>query len=309
MSVIAARELTKYYSSSPEPAVAGIDFEVQPQECFGFLGPNGAGKTTTMRMISCRAQRSGGELTVLGLDPATDERAIKERIGVTPQETNLDSVLSVEENLLVYAGYFGIPRSEAREKVRSALEFVQLADRAAWNTEALSGGMKRRLLIARGLINDPELLILDEPTTGLDPQARHLVWEKLRDLKRRGVTLIITTHYMEEAAILCDRLVIMHQGRILVEGSPSRLIAEHVAPEVVELTAGDLSKLERIASELDGRVTGHEIAGDRLILHAREGEALLRSINEAGLEYESAMLRQATLEDVFLKLTGRRLEE
>ena len=309
MSVIAARELTKYYSSSPEPAVAGIDFEVQPQECFGFLGPNGAGKTTTMRMISCRAQRSGGELTVLGLDPATDERAIKERIGVTPQETNLDSVLSVEENLLVYAGYFGIPRSEAREKVRSALEFVQLADRAAWNTEALSGGMKRRLLIARGLINDPELLILDEPTTGLDPQARHLVWEKLRDLKRRGVTLIITTHYMEEAAILCDRLVIMHQGRILVEGSPSRLIAEHVAPEVVELTAGDLSKLERIASELDGRVTGHEIAGDRLILHAREGDALLRSINEAGLEYESAMLRQATLEDVFLKLTGRRLEE
>jgi lipooligosaccharide transport system ATP-binding protein len=309
MDVVTARDLTKYYASSLEPAVAGIDFDVHPQECFGFLGPNGAGKTTTMGMISCRAQRSSGELTVLGLDPSREERAIKERIGVTPQETNLDSVLTVEENLLVYAGYFGIPRSEAREKARSALGFVQLADRAQWNTEALSGGMKRRLLIARGLINDPELLILDEPTTGLDPQARHLVWEKLRDLKRRGVTLIITTHYMEEAAVLCDRLVIMHQGRILVEGPPRSLISKHVAPEVVELTAGDLSKLEGIAAELDGRVVGHEIAGDRLILHVRDGEGLLRSINDAGHEYESATLRQATLEDVFLKLTGRGLDE
>lgn len=309
MSIVSAHELVKAYPTSGTPAVDGIEFEVAHRECFGFLGPNGAGKTTTMGLISCRAQRTGGTLEVLGMDPASDERAIKQRVGVIPQETNLDTVLSVLENLTVYARYFGMTKTEAHAKALEALEFVQLADRAEWNTAHLSGGMKRRLLIARGLINDPELLILDEPTTGLDPQARHLVWEKLRDLKRRGVTLIITTHYMEEAASLCDRLVIMHQGKILVEGSPGSLIDQHVSPEVLELTAGDLATLENLAASLDGKTGDHEIAGDKLILHADRGEELLQTINDAGLHYETATLRQASLEDVFLKLTGRRLEE
>ncbi|MGH2753678.1 MAG: ABC transporter ATP-binding protein, partial [Actinomycetota bacterium] len=264
---------------------------------------------TTMRMISCRAQRSQGVLSVLDLDPMDTEREIKQRIGVVPQETNLDSVLSVMENLLVYARYFGIPRSDATQRAREVLAFVQLEDRADWNTEHLSGGMKRRLLIARALMNAPELLILDEPTTGLDPQARHLVWEKLRDLKRRGVTLVITTHYMEEAAQLCDRLVIMHQGRILVEGSPAALIAEHVAPEVLELTAADDGALERMRDRVADYAASFEVTADRMILHTDSGETLLKTINDASVDYESATFRQAGLEDVFLKLTGRRLEE
>jgi lipooligosaccharide transport system ATP-binding protein len=308
-NVITARDLVKEYTGAPEPAVDGIDFEVADGECFGFLGPNGAGKTTTMRMIACRAQRTSGEMTVLDLDPAEAERSIKARIGVVPQETNLDTVISVQENLIVYARYFGIPASEARPRCEELLEFVQLADRADWHIESLSGGMKRRLLVARALMNDPSLIVLDEPTTGLDPQARHLVWERLRVLKRRGVTLVITTHYMEEAAQLCDRLVIMHAGKILVEGSPARLIAEHVSPDVVELTASTpeelLSLTERVANYADS----HEVAGDRLVLHADDGEGLLKAVNDAGINYESATFRRATLEDVFLKLTGRRLEE
>jgi lipooligosaccharide transport system ATP-binding protein len=309
VSIITARDLYKTYAASGTPAVAGIDFDVREGECFGFLGPNGAGKTTTMRMISCRAQRSQGELRVLGLDPKDREREIKERIGVIPQETNLDSVLSVMENLVVYARYFGIGRSESQPRAEEVLEFVQLGDRADWNTEHLSGGMKRRLLIARALMNRPTLLILDEPTTGLDPQARHLVWEKLRDLKRRGVTLVITTHYMEEATQLCDRLVIMYQGGILVEGKPSALVAEHVAPEVVELTADDDAALERLIAQVSGFAGSYEATGDRLILHTDDGESLLKTINDADVSYETATFRQAGLEDVFLKLTGRRLEE
>ena len=309
LSVISASSVSKQYATSFEPAVDGIDFDIAERECFGFLGPNGAGKTTTMRMISCRAQRTGGALTVLGLDPARNERDIKRQIGVIPQETNLDGVLSVEENLLSYARYFDIPLAEARPLAERLLSFVQLGDRADWHVDHLSGGMKRRLLIARALINRPKLLILDEPTTGLDPQARHLVWERLRDLKRRGVTLVITTHYMEEAAQLCDRLVVMHQGKILIEGAPRDLIRRHVAPEVVELTARTHEMLVRLAQEVAPYASAHELAGDRLILHADDGETLLKTVNDAGIEYETAMFRPATLEDVFLKLTGRRLEE
>ena len=262
-----------------------------------------------MRMISCRAQRSEGDLSVLGMDPARHERGIKRRIGVVPQETNIDDALSVEENLVTYARYFDVQMAEARTRAAELLDFVQLADRADWHVAALSGGMQRRLLIARALMNRPELLVLDEPTTGLDPQARHLVWERLRDLKRRNVTLAITTHYMEEAAQLCDRLVIMHQGKILVEGSPTELIRRHVAPEVVELTAQGRAELAGLATEVAPYASDHEIAGDRLVLHVDDGEALLKAINDAGVAYEAAMFRRAGLEDVFLKLTGRRLEE
>lgn len=307
--MIAARALEKTYPTSPTPAVAGIEFEIEARQCFGFLGPNGAGKTTTMQMICCRVRRTAGELQVLGLDPNTDDRSIKGRIGVVPQETNLDSVLSVEENLIVYGRYFGLSDSKARERAKDVLDFVQLSDRANWQIDHLSGGMKRRLLIGRGLINEPEVMILDEPTTGLDPQARHLVWEKLRDLKRRGVTLVLTTHYMEEAAQLCDRLVIMHQGRILVEGAPSELTSKHVAPEVLELSAGDLAELEALQEAVAEDVEDLEIAGDRLVLHTTEGETMLKRVNATGLSYETATLRPATLEDVFLKLAGRALEE
>jgi lipooligosaccharide transport system ATP-binding protein len=308
-AVVTAADLVKRYASSDVPAVNGIDFDVFDRECFGFLGPNGAGKTTTMRMISCRAQRTAGHLRVLGLDPAADERGIKRQIGVVPQETNLDTVISVEENLVVYARYFDIPATEARERAAELLDFVQLGDRGPWNVENLSGGMKRRLLVARALMNRPSLMILDEPTTGLDPQARHLVWEKLRALKRTGVTLVITTHYMEEAAQLCDRLVIMHQGAILVEGRPADLVREHVAPFVVELTARSAPALEALVGAVAGYAPSHEVAGDRLILHTGDGESLLNKVNEAGADYEAATFRPATLEDVFLKLTGRRLEE
>jgi lipooligosaccharide transport system ATP-binding protein len=307
--VVAAERLVKEYASSLARAVDEISFKIGDGECFGFLGPNGAGKTTTMRMVSCRAQRTSGDLRVVDLDPARDERAIKSVIGVVPQENNLDSLLSVWENLIVYARYFGIPQPIAEERARELLDFVQLEDRAEWAVQALSGGMQRRLLIARALINLPKLMILDEPTTGLDPQARHLVWEKLRELKRRGVTLVITTHYMEEASQLCDRLVIMYQGRILVEGSPRELIEQHVAPVVVELTTGSLDALHALQERAAPLGVASEIAGDRLILHADDGEALLGEVNASGAKYEAAILRPASLEDVFLKLTGRRLEE
>jgi lipooligosaccharide transport system ATP-binding protein len=308
-AIVTASSLVKRYGASSVAAVDGIDFDVQPQECFGFLGPNGAGKTTTMRLISCRAQRSGGDLSVLGLDPARNEREIKRQIGVVPQETNLDSVISVQENLYVHGRYFDLTPDESQSRAKELLEFVQLGDRADWHVDALSGGMKRRLLVARGLINRPSLLILDEPTTGLDPQARHLVWEKLRELKRQGVTLIITTHYMDEAAQLCDRLVIMHQGKILVEGSPAQLIRDHVSSQVVELTAQAEESLAKLALAAAPYTESHEITTDRLIFHTDNGEALLKTVNETGIEYESAMFRNATLEDVFLSLTGRRLDE
>ncbi len=308
-SIVVASGLVKVFPSMRTPAVDAIDFVVREGECFGFLGPNGAGKTTTMHMISCRVRRTGGALTVMGLDPSRDERAIKRGLGVVPQENNLDVVLSAEENLVAHARYFDIPRRDAQARAGEMLDFVQLTDRADWNVGNLSGGMKRRLLIARALINRPRLLILDEPTTGLDPQARHLVWEKLSALKRQGVTLIITTHYMEEAARLCDRLVIMHQGKILVEGTPQHLIEEHVAPAVVELSAHPPAALRELAARLDGHAASHEIAGDRLILHGKDGDALLKAANATGIEFDRATFRPASLEDVFLKLAGRRLDE
>jgi lipooligosaccharide transport system ATP-binding protein len=284
-------------------AVRGVDFAVRSQECFGFLGPNGAGKTTTMRMIACSSPPTAGDLQVLGMtvDRARD---IKRRLGVVPQENNLDEDVSVVDNLLIYAKYFDIPRRIARPTAEELLHFVALHDKRDWQIERLSGGMKRRLLVARALMNEPDLLILDEPTTGLDPQARHLVWEKLRSLKRQGVTLLLTTHYMDEAAQLCDRLVIMHEGRILVEGAPRDLVARETSPQVIEV----FEPPERLAS-LDGLADRTERLADRTLLYTSEGDALLQKVREMVTDPSSVWLRGATLEDVFLKLTGRGLLE
>ena len=288
-------------------AVRGIDVEVRARECFGFLGPNGAGKTTTMRMISCVAPPSGGDLTILGL-PSSQGRAIRRRMGVVPQENNLDEEVSVVDNLLIYARYFDIPRRIALPTAEELLHFVALQDKRDWRIERLSGGMKRRLLIARALMNEPELLILDEPTTGLDPQARHLVWEKLRSLKRQGVTLVLTTHYMEEAAQLCDRLVIMHEGRILIEGAPRDLIAKETPPwviEVIEPAPEVLPELRYLEAHAD-RV---ERLADRLLMYTSDGEPLLGKVRTLIPDPGAVWLRGATLEDVFLQLTGRGLRE
>ena len=304
--VVAAHELTKRYGAFE--AVKGIDFAVGPNECFGFLGPNGAGKTTTMRMISCSSPPSGGDLTVLGMTAWVDGRDIKRRMGVVPQENNLDEEVSVVENLVIYARYFDIPSRVARPRAEELLAFVALEDKKDWRIYALSGGMKRRLLVARSLMNEPELLILDEPTTGLDPQARHLVWEKLRSLKRQGVTLLLTTHYMEEASQLCDRLVIMHEGRILVEGSPRELIAAHTSSQVIEVfepppeAEAGLAALEAVADRA-------ERLADRWMLYTSDGDALLSKVRSLPLPPSSVWLRGGTLEDVFLSMTGRGLLE
>jgi lipooligosaccharide transport system ATP-binding protein len=303
---VLARGLTKRFGEFE--AVKGIDFEVEPGECFGFLGPNGAGKTTTMKMISCSSPPGGGELSVLGLRAWVDGRAIKARLGVVPQENNLDEEVTVLENLVIYARYFDISPKESRPRAEELLTFVALEDKRDWRIYALSGGMKRRLLIARSLMNQPELLILDEPTTGLDPQARHLVWEKLRSLKRQGVTLVMTTHYMEEASQLCDRLVIMHEGRILVEGSPRELIAAHTSSQVIEVfeppadAEGELAALEATADRA-------ERLADRWLLYTGDGDAMLAKVRALGLEPSQVWLRGGTLEDVFLSLTGRGLLE
>jgi lipooligosaccharide transport system ATP-binding protein len=305
MSTIVARSLIKHYGSFE--AVRGIDFEVARNECFGFLGPNGAGKTTTMRMISCTSPPSGGGLEVLGM-PASRARDIKRRMGVVPQENNLDEEVTVLQNLVIYGRYFDIPARVARPRAEELLGFVALEDKRDWLVPRLSGGMKRRLLIARALMNEPEVLILDEPTTGLDPQARHLVWEKLRSLKREGVTLVLTTHYMEEAAQLCDRLVIMHEGRILIEGSPREVIARESPPQVVEVfDASDASARE--LESLAGLADRVERLADRWLLYTSDGEALLAKIRDVVPDPTSVWLRGATLEDVFLALTGRGLLE
>ena len=299
-----ARGLKKSYGSFE--AVKGVDFEVHRAECFGFLGPNGAGKTTTMKMIYAAAVPTGGELRVAGLDVRSAEREVKRRIGVVPQENNLDEDLKVKENLLVYGRYFDLPRKLVRRRAEELLEFVQLSDKAGARVEELSGGMKRRLLIARALINDPDLVVLDEPTTGLDPQARHLVWDKLRQLTGEGKTLVLTTHYMDEAAQLCDRLCIMESGRIIAEDAPRALISEHVSPEVLEFRASPealrvtTSVVESAADEVD-RV------GDTLLVYTSDAEAVTRRVRESGVEVRNTLHRQASLEDVFLKLTGRRL--
>ncbi len=300
-----ARSLAKRYGTFE--AVRGIDFQVSLGECFGFLGPNGAGKTTTMKMISCASPPSAGVLEVLGL-PVTRPRQIKRRLGVVPQENNLDEEVSVLQNLVIYARYFDIAPRVARPRAEELLAFVALEDKRDWNIRLLSGGMKRRLLVARALMNEPDVLILDEPTTGLDPQARHLVWEKLRSLKHEGVTLVLTTHYMEEASQLCDRLVIMHEGRILVEGSPREVIAQQTSPYVIEVFEPDQDAAGTLAS-LEGLADRMERLADRWLFYTGDGDAMLAKVRAAVSDPSSVWLRGATLEDVFLSLTGRGLLE
>ncbi|WP_204457009.1 ABC transporter ATP-binding protein [Actinokineospora baliensis] len=287
-------------------AVRGIDFQVRPGEAFGFLGPNGAGKSSTMRMVSCMSPRTGGDLRVLGMDPDTHGPAIRARIGVVPQQDNLDRELTVRQNLHVYGRYFGLTRAQVRAKAVELIEFARLADRADDDVEPLSGGMKRRLTIARALVNDPEVLLLDEPTTGLDPQARHLLWEKLFALKQRGVTLIITTHYMDEAEQLCDRLVVMDGGKIVAEGSPAELIARYATREVLELrfAPGEQHAAVDAVRDLADRV---EVLPDRLLLYTTDGDAATTRAHDRGVRPTSTLVRRSTLEDVFLRLTGRTL--
>jgi lipooligosaccharide transport system ATP-binding protein len=308
-ALISARGLTKRFGE--RLAVDGIDFSVGRGEVFGFLGPNGAGKTTTMRMIGCVSPVTAGQLRVLGMDPATDGPRIRARLGVVPQADTLDTELSVRDNLVIYARYFDIPRREARSRIDELLAFVQLSERVDEPVDALSGGMKRRLTIARGLINDPDIILLDEPTTGLDPQARHLLWDRLYRLKQQGTTLVLTTHYMDEAEQLCDRIVVMDKARIVAEGSPQQLIERWSTREVVELRfvdasgAGDAVDVSRLA-DIAERV---EVLPDRVLLYASDGEAAVAAVHARGLQPASVLVRRSTLEDVFLRLTGRSLVE
>ena len=306
-STLAARDLGKAYGDFE--AVKGVDFEVFGGECFGFLGPNGAGKTTTMKMIYGAVVPTGGKLSVAGLDVYRNEREIKRRIGVVPQENNLDDELEVRENLLIYGRYYDLPRKTVLQRTDELLDFVQLSDKVNARVEQLSGGMKRRLLIARALINDPEIVVLDEPTTGLDPQARHLVWDRLRALTAEGKTLVLTTHYMEEAARLCDRLVIMEGGRIIAGGTPKDLIEEHVSPQVLEFRAGP-DVLEALLPLVEPVADAVERTGDEVLLvYAENADALTARVQESDVEVENTVHRQAGLEDVFLRLTGRSLVE
>jgi lipooligosaccharide transport system ATP-binding protein len=305
--LIRAHDLTKRFGDFV--AVDGIDFELRRGEAFGFLGPNGAGKSSTMRMIGCVSPPTSGQLSILGLDPVTDGPVIRARIGVVPQEDTLDVELTVRENLLIYGRYFGLPRAVIAERTASLLDFVQLAERAGDQVEPLSGGMKRRLTIARSLINDPEILILDEPTTGLDPQARHVVWDRLFRLKQQGVTLILTTHYMDEAEQLCDRLVVMDGGKIAAEGSPRDLIDRYSTREVLELRFG-VSDHERAAGKIANVPAERmEVLADRVLLYVDDGDAALAAVRGLGLDLVTSLVRRSTLEDVFLHLTGRRLED
>jgi lipooligosaccharide transport system ATP-binding protein len=316
--LVEARGLTKTYpargSAGEFRAVDRVDFELERGEAFGFLGPNGAGKSSTMRMISAISPISGGTLRVLGLDPARDGAQIRGRIGVVPQDDCLDRELTVRENLFIYGRYFGLPRALIRERAEHLLEFAQLGDKAEDQVEALSGGMRRRLTIARSLINEPEILLLDEPTTGLDPQARHVLWDRLFRLKQDGVTLILTTHYMDEAEQLCDRLVVMDRGRIVAQGSPRELIDSHVTREVLELRF-PAGRQEAAAEAIRGgdRAGGVAVSTwvdalpDRVLVYADDGESALAAIHDLELSPLTALVRRATLEDVFLKLTGRSL--
>jgi lipooligosaccharide transport system ATP-binding protein len=293
-------------------AVDGIDFSIPRGEAFGFLGPNGAGKSSTMRMVGCVSPPTSGELTILGLDPVRNGPAIRARLGVVPQENTLDIELTVRENLIVYGRYFGLPRAVIRERSDMLLDFVQLSDRAEDTVDPLSGGMKRRLVIARSLINEPDILLLDEPTTGLDPQARHIVWDRLFRLKQRGVTLILTTHYMDEAEQLCDRLVVMDAGRIVAEGSPRALIGQYSTPEVLEVRfdPGDHEQAaEKLAALPAGTSERLEVLADRVLVYTRNGDEALAAVRELGLEPITSLARRSTLEDVFLRLTGRQLDD
>ena len=304
--LVRARGLTKRFGSFT--AVDGIDFDLVRGEAFGFLGPNGAGKSSTMRMLGCVSPPTQGDLTILGGDPVRDGAAIRARLGVVPQEDTLDGELTVRENLLVYGRYFGLPRKLISERTDQLLDFVQLTERADDQVDPLSGGMKRRLTIARSLINDPDILILDEPTTGLDPQARHVVWDRLFRLKQRGVTLILTTHYMDEAEQLCDRLVVMDHGKIAAEGTPRELIAPllHARGPRAEVRPR-ASRRTRWRRSRTCRPNGSEVTADRMLLYAADGDEFLARVHDGGLEPLTELVRRSTLEDVFLHLTGRTL--
>jgi lipooligosaccharide transport system ATP-binding protein len=300
--VISARRLTKCFGQ--RTAVDGVDFDIQPGRCFGFVGPNGAGKTTTLRMAMGLTPLSGGTLSVFGLSVSEQARRIRSRVGIVPQADNLDPDFSVEENLRVYASFFGLGREQVAPRIESLLAFAALSDRRAARTETLSGGMRRRLTIARALINDPELVVLDEPTTGLDPQARHVIWGRLMELKARGKTLLLTTHYMEEAERLCDELVIMDRGRILAQGTPRQLIERHVEPEVIEVRGEGGAALEQLADAGGCRL---ERMGTSLYCYTREAPRLIERLKDRHeLKY---LHRPAGLEDVFLRLTGRELRD
>jgi lipooligosaccharide transport system ATP-binding protein len=305
-SLIHARGLTKRFGDFT--AVDAIDFDVAPAEAFGFLGPNGAGKTSTMRMIGSVSPITDGTLTVLGLDPRISGPQIRARLGVVPQQDTLDTELTVRENLVLYGRYFGLSREECGRRADELLDFAQLTERQNDEVEPLSGGMKRRLTIARALINEPELLLLDEPTTGLDPQARHLLWDRLYRLKQRGVTLVLTTHYMDEAEQLCDRLVVMDKAKIVAEGSPRQLIERYSTKEVTELRfPADVQ--DSLDGKLDGLAERVERLADRVLLYADDGEAVAVAAHERGLKPDTVLVRRSTLEDVFLRLTGRSLIE
>jgi len=304
--LIHARGLTKRFGAFT--AVDSVDFDVAAGEAFGFLGPNGAGKTSTMRMIGCVSPVTEGTLRVLGLDPAIAAATIKAHLGVVPQQDSLDMELTVRENLVIYGRYFDLSRREARRRADELLDFVQLLDRADSRVEPLSGGMKRRLTIARSLINEPRVLLLDEPTTGLDPQARHLLWDRLYRLKQRGVTLVLTTHYMDEAEQLCDRLVVMDKARIVAEGSPRELIERYSTREVAEMRFPP-GVQETLDGQLDGLALRIEHLPDRILLYSDDGEATLVAAHGRGLRPETVLVRRSTLEDVFLRLTGRSLVE
>jgi lipooligosaccharide transport system ATP-binding protein len=304
-SLIHARGLTKTYGSVM--AVRGIDLDVHRGEAFGFLGPNGAGKSSTMRMVAAVSPPSGGELRIFGLDPAADGPAIRARLGVCPQDDTLDPELSTVENLVIYGRYFGLSRAQCQAKAAELLDFVALTDRSADRVENLSGGMKRRLTIARSLMNDPDLLLLDEPTTGLDPQARHLLWDKLFRLRQNGVTLVLTTHYMDEAEQLCNRLVVMDGGLIAAEGSPRELIHQYSTREVTELRFAPDDDQEALAEKVADLAERIEALPDRLLLYTDDGEAAAVAAHERGLTPASVLVRRSTLEDVFLRLTGRSL--
>lgn len=303
-AVITARGLRKLYGDFE--AVKGIDFDVAPGESFGLLGPNGAGKSTTMRMIGGVSHRSGGHLEILGMDPDKEGPRVRAHLGVVPQQDNLDTDLSVRDNLIVYGRYFGLPYSFLRPKADLLLEFAQLQEKATAKVDDLSGGMKRRLTIARSLISDPRVLMLDEPTTGLDPQARHILWDRLFRLKEQGITLVLTTHHMDEAEQLCDRLVVVDQGRIVAEGTPSALVRQHAGREVVELRFGS-DRNAALAAELEDVGDRIEILPDRLLVYTGDGEATMEAVVARDLHPKSSLVRRCSLEDVFLRLTGRSL--
>jgi lipooligosaccharide transport system ATP-binding protein len=305
-AVIAASLLTKRYKDFA--AVDGISFEVAPGESFGLLGPNGAGKSTTMRMVGAVSTRTSGTLSILGLDPDQHGPEIRAQLGVVPQADNLDSELRVRDNLIVYGRYFGIPRKQVAKRADELLEFAQLSDRAKSRVDDLSGGMKRRLTIARALVNDPRILLLDEPTTGLDPQARHILWDRLFRLKEQGTTLVLTTHYMDEAEQLCDRLVVVDKGAIMAEGSPAALIKAYSTREVVEVRFGS-EKNADVAKQIHGIGERIEVLPDRILIYSDNGEAELSEIIRRGLNPITSLVRRSSLEDVFLRLTGRSLIE